>query len=165
MITYPDRITEQKNGSYTWTCSIEVKYYRKTMGIGFKACLGIAVFLLALGGFIAFRERDLEPFLIVLGCTAVFLLITFLVFGLTLLATDPQESYEMTETYIKTGSGKSSAYFNYKKARTAIFWRQQYIELQGKIAKMRIYIPNEDYDFVKRYIMRRFPGDCEIRYE
>ena len=41
------------------------------MGIGFKACLGIAVFLLALGGFIAFRERDLEPFLIVLGCTAV----------------------------------------------------------------------------------------------
>ena len=69
----------------------------------------VALDRVSAGDFDRMRRRNIRR-LIVLGCTAVFLLITFLVFGLTLLATDPQESYEMTETYIKTGSGKSSAY-------------------------------------------------------
>ena len=33
------------------------------------------------------------------------------------------------------------------------------------IKKLRVFVPEEDYDFVKRYIMNRLTGECEIRYE
>ena len=34
---------------------------------------------------------------------------------------DPQESYEMPDVYIKSGYGKSSVYFDFDKAKVAIF--------------------------------------------
>ena len=30
---------------------------------------------------------------------------------------------------------------------------------------MRAYVPEEDYDFVKGYVMSRLKGECEIRYQ
>ena len=50
------------------------------------------------------------------------------------------------------------------KAKTAVF-TPKYIELQNGIKKIRVFVPEEDYDFVKRYIMNRLTGECEIRYE
>ena len=70
----------------------------------------------------------------------------------------------MNEIFVKTGSGKSSVYFDFTKAKTVIFTRK-YIELQGKVKKMRVYMREEDSDFVRRHIMNRLGGDCEIRYE
>ena len=61
------------------------------------------------------------------------------------------------------GYGKSSVYFDFDKAKVAIF-TPKYIELQGRIKKIRVYVPEEDYSFVKGYIMSRLTGDCEIRY-
>ena len=134
------------------------------MGLGLKACIGIAAFLLVFGGILSYQYRDLQSFFIVLGCAGVFLLITLLVFGLTLLASDPHETYEMTETFVKSGSGKSSVYFEFRKAKTVIFSRK-YIELQGKIKKTRIYTPAEDSEFIRDFIRNRLPEDCRVRYE
>ena len=163
MYEYPVIITKQPDGSYTWSCSIEVDYFRRNMGLGFKACIGNAVFMLLYGAWLSFPHKDWTTMLIVAGCVGVFLLITFLVFGLTLLASDPQEGYMMTDTYVKSGSGKSSVYFDYSKARTAVFTRK-YIELQGRVKKIRVYFPEEDRDFVKSFIMSRLPWDCQKRY-
>ena len=134
------------------------------MGMGVKACLGIAAFVLVFGGILAIQYDDWTSFLIVAGSDAVFLLITFVVFKLALSAKDPQESYEMSDVYIKSGYGKSSVYFDFDKAKVAIF-TPKYIELQGRIKKIRVYVPEEDYSFVKGYIMSRLTGECEIRYE
>ncbi len=159
-----ETITKQPNGSYTWSCPIEKDYYNKGMGIGLKACIGIAVFLLLFGGAISWQYRDFQSFLIVAGCAAVYLLITFAAFGLAFSVKDPWECYEMTETYVKSGSGKSSVYFDYEKARIAVFARK-YIELHGKIQKIRVYVPEKDFSFVKGYIQSRISGDCDMRYE
>ena len=132
--------------------------------MGVKACLGIAAFVLVFGGILAIQFDDWMSFLIVAGCDAVFLLITFVVFKLALSAKDPQESYEMSDVYIKSGYGKSSVYFDFDKAKVAIF-TPKYIELQGRIKKIRVYVPEEDYSFVKGYIMSRLTGECEIRYK
>ena len=102
------KITKNQNGFYNWTCSIDGEYYRRNMWLGIKACLGIAVFVLAFGGFLSFQNNDWTNLLIVAGCDAVFLLITFAVFKLALLDQNPTESYEMTDIYIKSGYGKSS---------------------------------------------------------
>ena len=133
---------------------MDVDYYRKGMGMGIKACLGIAAFILVFGGIMAIQFDDWMYFLIVAGCDAVFLLIMFVVFKLALSAEDPQESYEMSDIFVKSGD----------KAKVAIF-TPKYIELQGRIKKIRVYVPEEDYSFVKGYIMNRLTGECEIRYE
>ena len=142
---------------------MDVDYYREGMGAGIMACLGIAVFILVFGGIMTIKFNDWTNFLIVAGSDAVFLLITFVVFKLALSAKDPQESYEMSDVYIKSGYGKSSVYFDYDKARVAIF-TPRYIELQSGIKKIRVFVPEEDYSFVKGYIMSRMTGECEIRY-
>ena len=157
------KITRNSFGFYTWSCSIDVDYYRKGMGMGVKACLGIAAFVLVFGGILAIQYDDWTSFLIVAGSDAVFLLITFVVFRLALSAKDPQESYEMSDVYVKSGYGKSSVYFDFDKARVAIF-TPKYIELQRGIKKIRVYVPEEDYSFVKGFIMSRLTGECEIRY-
>ena len=142
---------------------MDVDYYREGMGAGIMACLGIAVFILVFGGIMTIKFNDWTNFLIVAGSDAVFLLITFVVFKLALSAKDPQESYEMSDVYIKSGYGKSSVYFDYDKARVAIF-TPRYIELQSGIKKIRVFVPEEDYSFVKGFIMSRLTGECEIRY-
>ena len=108
--------------------------------------------------------QNLQYFLIVAGCTGVFMLIALFFFGLAFSASDPQETYVMSEIYIKSGYGKSSVYLHYTKLKTVIFSRN-YIELRGKTSKMRVYIPAEDFYFVKDYIQRHLPGECDIRYE
>ena len=160
---YPVIIRQQPDGVYTWSCSIEAEYHRDSIRPGFYACIGIAVFLLLFGAFFTDPYDDWKSFLIVATCVVVFLVITFLVFGLAFSATDPRESYQMTETYVKTGAGRSSAYFQFKKARTVIVSRK-YMELQGKMKRMRVYIPEEDIPFVRRYIKSRLPVECEIRH-
>ena len=157
------KITRNSNGFYTWRCSMDVDYYREGMGVGIYACLGIAAFILIFGGIMAIQFNDWTNFMIVAGCDGIFLLITFVVFRLALSAKDPQESYEMSDVYIKSGYGKSSVYFDYDKTKVAIF-TPKYIELQSGIKKMRIFVPEEDYSFVKGYIMSRLTGECEIRY-
>ena len=158
------KITKNSNGFYTWSCSMDVGYYRKGMWMGIKACLGIAAFILVFGAIMAIQFHDWTNLLIVAGCDAVFLLITFVVFKLALSAEDPHESYEMSDIYVKSGYGRSSVYFDFDKAKAAVF-TPKYIELQNGIKKIRVFVPEEDYDFVKRYIMNRLTGECEIRYE
>ena len=157
------KISREPNGIYKWTCSIDVDYYRSGMWMGIKACIGIAVFLLVFGAFLAVQYRDWTNFLIVAGCDAVFLLITFVVFKLALSAEDPLERYEMSDVYIKSGYGKSAVYFDYDKAKEAIF-SPHYIELHRGVKKIRVYAPEEDFEFVRGYIMSHLPGECEIRY-
>jgi hypothetical protein len=160
----PVKISKQPGGLYRWSCPIEVEYHRNSIRPGFYACIGIAVFLLIFGGVLSISYHDLKSFFVVTGCTAVFLLITFLVFGLAFSATDPHESYEMTETFVHSGYGKSSVYFDFKKVKTIVLGGK-YIELRGKTKRMRIYVPEEDYDFVRSFIQVRVPMECEIRKE
>ena len=157
------KITKNSNGFYTWRCSVDADYYRKGMRIGIRACLGFAVFLLGFGVIVAIHYNDWTNFLIVAGSDAIFLMITFVFFKLALSAEDPQESYEMSDVFVKSGYGKSSVYFEFDKAEVAIF-TPKYIELKSGIKKMRVYVPEEDYSFVKGYIMSRLTGGCETCY-
>ena len=72
---YPEKIKKEPNGSYSWFCSIDPDYYRKSIRPGFIACIFIAVFLLLFGAVLAWQYHNWEYFLIVAGCTGVFMLI------------------------------------------------------------------------------------------
>ena len=79
-------------------------------------------------------------------------------------ATDPHESYELTEDFVKSGYGRSSVCFDFKKVRVMVL-SAKYIELHGKTKRMRIYVPEEDYNFVRGHIQSRAPMECEIRHD
>jgi len=156
-------ITRQPNGTYTWSCPIDAEYYRKSIRPGLYVCIGMAVVLLIIGGVIAYREDDLEIFWIIAGSAGVFLLITFAVFGLAFSAKDLHERYLMTEDFVRSGSGRSSVVFTFSKARTLALGGN-FIELHGKVRRMRVYVPERDFDFVRGYVRRRVPMECEISY-
>ena len=40
-----------------------------------------------------------------------------------------------------------------------------FILVFGGIKKIRVFVPEEDYSFVKGFIMSRLTGECEIRYK
>ena len=69
----------------------------------------------------------------------------------------------MTEDFVKSGYGRSSVYFDFKKVRVMVL-SAKYIELHGKTKRMRIYVPEEDYNFVRSYIQSRVPMESEVRY-
>lgn len=159
---YTDRVTRQPDGSYRWRSYIDDEYYYSQLKPGFWACLGIALFILLYGVFLSFLSRDWESLLVVAGSDAVFLLITFAAFYfLGWRVKDSQEIYEMTPDYVKTGSGKSSSYFYYRKVRRLTV-NSRYIELQGKYLKKRVYVQEDMLPFVRNYIQSRIPGDAKV---
>ena len=85
-------------------------------------------------------------------------------FGLAFSASDPKETYEISEVYVKTGYGRSSVYMDFDKVRAVLF-TPKYIELWGKTRKMRVYVPPEDSDFIKDFIHHHLPPGCDLRYE
>lgn len=162
---YTDRLTRQPDGSYKWRSDIDADYYHSQLNPGFWACLGIALFILLYGVFLSFHFGDWETLMVVAGSDAVFLLIAFAAFYfLGWRVKDPQEIYEMTRDYVKTGTGKSSSYFYYHKVKKIIV-RSRYIELRGKHKKMRIYAPEEMLSFVRTYIQSRIPGEAELVFD
>ena len=161
--SYPENVTRQPNGAYTWRCPIEVEFYRKSISPGLYVCVAMALILLITGGVIAYMEDDLVVFLILAGCAAVFLLIALVAFGVAFSAKNPHERYLMTEGFIRAGTGRSAVLFAFRKARILAIGRK-YIELHGKIQRIRVYIPEKDYDFVRGYVRSRVPMECEIKY-
>ena len=101
MEEYSSNIKKEPDDSYVWTCSIDPEYYRESLKPGLYACLGIAVFLLLFGGYLAYKFRNPMHFGIVVGCVAIYLLITALTFRLAFSADDPHETYKMSDIYTK----------------------------------------------------------------
>lgn len=164
MSAYPEKLKKGPDGSYSWFCSIDPDYYRSSIRPGLIACVIIAVFILLFGAVLSWKFNDWTSFLIVAGCAGVFMLISCFFFGLAFSASDPQETYEISEVYVKTGYGRSSVYLHFDKVRAVLFTRK-YIELWGRNRKMRVYVPTEDSDFVKDFIHSHLPLGCDIRYE
>ena len=161
---YTNRVTSESDGSWSWRAETEKSYELQNLGLGFKACILIAVLMLLLGGVFSMQVRDPSAFLPVAGSIAVFLVIAVVIFGLAArLLNSSYEVYLMEDTFIRSGTGKASVYFSYKGARKVIL-TPGYIELKGRIKRLRAYVPAEDMSFVRNYILSRVPGDAEIIY-
>ena len=135
------KITRDPDGSCHWDCSIVL----------------IIFFFVSRGTDV---RNDLWIPLLVIG--------VILVIGLPLLflwnsAPDPHEQYLMTEDYVKSGYGKSSIFSEFKKTRELLI-TPKYIELTGPRSSNRIYVPEEDMDFVRNFITERMPDGVNIRY-
>ena len=87
--------------------------------------------------------------------------LSLLLFRLYASAEDPQEQYQMTEEYVRSGYGRSAVYSDFDKTTSATF-SPRYIELSRKGKAHRIYVPEEDMMFVRDYILSRLPAETDI---
>ena len=72
-----------------------------------------------------------------------------------------RRTYRMMDELIATGLGRRTAVFEFRKAKRMIVGKR-YIELRGTISAFRLYVPEEDLDFVRDYIRERVPVECEM---
>ena len=157
------RVTQNPDGSFQWNCSIDRDFHRRSGWQGLWGILGLCVFVFIIF-FIVSRgtiaQDDLWMPLLVIG---MILLIALPLLFLWNSAPDPHEQYVMTEDYVKSGYGKSSIYSEFKKTQELVI-DPKYIEVTGPRSSNRIYVPVEDMDFVRNFIVKRIPDEVKIRY-
>lgn len=159
-----DRITQESDGSYRWSCSIDPAFHRDSVKSGLRVCIWAAVFLLVIAVLICAANHAWDSLWIAVLPIGVFLGLTLVLTGLSASATDPHEQYVMTGKYIRSGYGKSAVFSDYTKTKILTI-TSEYIELQGKHGRSnRIYVPHEDMDFVRNYITERIPESTLIRH-
>ena len=64
--------------------------------------------------------------------------------------------------YIKTGYGKSSVFTYFSKVKYVEI-TPRYIELYDGLKRNRIYVPEEDRDWVQEFVFERIPKGVAIR--
>ena len=155
------KITALPDGSYGWSCSIDADYHRQSTKNSIGFCLVFAAVVLVVSGFIALLHQSLEAFWIPVLVIAVIAVLAFPLFFLQMGASSPQEQYLLTPEYVKSGYGKSAVFSRFDRTDVLVL-KEHFIELKGKYGENRIYIPAEDMEFVKAYILERIPKNTII---
>ena len=155
-----DRVEKQPDGSYHWSCSIDKEFHMRSVRAGYFGLAFVIGFVLLLGAFLTFSGKD-NDFALVLIPAAVVLITALPLLILSGNAKDPHQRYDMNEEYVKSGYGQAARFTYFKQAKEVTV-AGNYIEFAGKFRNNRIYIPREDMEFVKEFILSRIPEDAVI---
>ena len=155
------RVAKQPDGSYRWTCRIDIGYHKEQTKTGFRAVGIIAAALLLIGVIIAAQTRSWESLWISILVAGVVLLIALPLLRMSSNATEPMEEYWMTDVYIKSGYGRSSVFSHFSKTEAMRVFND-HLELVEKGKTRRIYVPAEDIDFVVQYVSDHLPQNTPV---
>ena len=156
---------QEQNGVYRWNFEIEKTYERRSYQTAMKACLIVAACVFGFGVVFTFMTQDLMILGIMSVCVAVYLLIALIICRMfDRLDPGPHMSYELTDTCVKAGAGRSAVTFRFRKTRKAVV-RKEYIELKGALSSLRVYAPADIMPVVRTHILNRIPGKADIRFE
>lgn len=155
--------TQEPDGSYQWDCSIDTDYHQNSGRQTIWAVLILCFFVLVLFLIINHGSLAWGSLWIPLLVTGVILVIAIPLLFLWNSAADPHEQYVLTEDYVKSGYGKGAIYSEFRKTKEVVI-TAKYIEMTGKYKNNRIYIPPEDMDFVRDFILERLPDDVVVRH-
>ena len=154
-----ERVTLQPDGFYSWYGMMDNAYYRDQQNNAVKLLFWILLFLM---GIIAVFVPSWEFLLLLAGIFGFVILLTLAIIQLTVHGEGvTRELYTMSDTWIRVGSGKTSSYFTFSKARRVTFL-PQYVELRGRVKSLRVYAPEEDMPFVRDYIRSRLLPDTDV---
>lgn len=153
---YPPRVTQDIDGHYRWYGVIDQSNRKRiakfVMLVEGLICLSVTIFCVVLG------RGDLSMILIpgaislfVMGMTAFLCYIYFERLG------DIYQPYEMSDSFIHwIGTYRNDAYMYFHEVKAVrTFPEEHRIEMDALLLHLEIYIPEEDYAFVERYILRR----------
>ncbi len=155
-------ITKDENGAYRWTGIVDKGYEQKAFSIALYVSGGIcAVFILMgliLGG----------------GMLGVFLLTSLAVMAvvggacwlMNRFAGKRRQRYIMTDEFVGFRQRRYYAPFTYKSIKKAVVCpSRNMIELYQRAGSGAVFVPSENFEFVKDYILLHLPEKAEVVYE
>ncbi len=158
-----DRITQNTDGSYQWSCRIDTDFHKKSAVKGIWGCVIIIAVIMIIYALLPSgpgREKDIRTALIPVG---VVVIIAAPLLFLQYNASEPHEQYVMTNDFVKSGYGKAAIFSEFKKTKELNI-TANYIELIGAHGSNRIYVPAEDMTFVRDYLIAKMPEGTPIRH-
>ena len=155
-------IARDENGAYSWIGTVDVPYEHKTFRIVFGVCGGICLFYVLAALFFA-------PELLGLALQ-IFLVVAAICGGVCFLfnrnAGKRKQAYTMTEDCVIFGAGKAANPFFFKSIRkVVVFTNRNMIELYTPLGSGPVFVPHEDFGFIRDTILRRLPDTAEVIYE
>lgn len=159
------RVKITGDGSYQWSCPVEREYERKQYKSAIITTI-IVISLVCAAALIFGASLDITFMLIyllpVFGGMMVLIIIIMLVMGRA--SGNTIQRYEMNDRYIGLLNVKASVFHYYDRIQEIVV-NPKYLEIHGKIRKSRVYIPQEDFPFVRDYILQHTLGRAQVRYE
>lgn len=155
-------IAKDENGAYRWTGIVDKGYEQKAFSIALYVSGGIcAVFVimgLVLGG------GMLGVFL--LTCLAAMAVVGGTCWLMNRFAGQRRQRYIMTEEFVGFGRRRYYAPFSFKSIKKAVvFPYRNMIELHQAFGSGAVFVPRENFEFVKEYIFKHLPENAEVVYE
>ena len=140
---------EAENGVYRWRGRVGKAYRVNVTKVVLCTCGGISALLIA---FAAMLDMELMP--LTLLCCGIAMLIAIVVCLLQGKNTEQWECYEMREEGILSGVRRNASWMAFRDV-LYVGTGDGIIELQGRHRKMTVFVPPEDFDFVRDYIAKR----------
>ena len=156
-------ITKDEKGTYHWIGTIDGQCSEKTGRIVYSVMGGLCILFIGMA-LIINPDMIWATLLSSLGILAI---VTIVAVPYLRAMTGRKQSYEMNEKYIRyVGYGKEDAVFSYEDIRKVhVYTSRNMLEVKGAIVSAPFFVPQEDFDFVKGYILQRLPNHAEILYE
>ncbi len=144
------------DGSYQWRCPVDDEFDRATYRTLLAVSGGISAFLMLLP---LVSGMDGEMILIMLGCCAFMMLLAFGI-GRKMLR-GPNRTlmlYKLYENGIRIGSGKSVRYISFGNVKQ-VKAEGNRLSIRTKHSEAAIFIPPEDFETIKGYILQRIEAE------
>ena len=152
-------ITQDERGLYHWTGTIDRAYEGKTCKITFGVCGGICLFIILMSLLLGSEML----WVVLLSCAGV-MAVAALTCGLfSLNAGKRTQRYMMSEEGVYFHQRRYEALFPFKSIKKAVVYPERSMsELYQKVGSGPVFVPPEEFDFVKRFILERLPDGTEV---
>ena len=161
---YPLRVVRGEDGVVRWSGPIDKKHQRTAYKIILIACGGALLLFLPLCLFVN-PEMLGTTALILLGVMAIPVLVCF-VFD-RMLPEVQLQAFELGEDFIHwVGDGKTDfRYSLHSIRRVRVKTEEHMLVLYQPLGVMHVYIPAEDFPYVRDYILHRIPARARVKME
>ena len=155
------QIERDERGAYHWTGVIDRGYEGKTFGIAFGVCDGICALFILMSLFLdgeVLRVTLLSSLGVMAVCGGVCWLFNR-------NAGNRKQRYIMNDECVGFHQPRHCAPITFRSVRKAVIYESRdMIELIQAAGSGPVFVPHEDFAFVKDFILQRLPETAEVEY-
>lgn len=155
---YTNRVTLGADGIYRWKSLVQLDSDKSGYRLGLVVCVVVCVVSIGICAVISV-DYMISILPVIIGSVAAAILFFWLV---SKFANSMAQKYEMNEDHVKIGEQKDPVFFDEIKE---IVVNPRYLELHEKERSAKVYVPKEDFFFVKDYIITHTLGHAVITYD
>ena len=154
-----NHIIKDKFGIYRWTGTIDRGYEDKTLKIAFGVCGGICALLILMSLFIGGEVAGI----VLLSSLGVMAVCGGVCWLFNRNAGNRKQSYIMNDACVGFHRRRYYAPITFSSVRKAVIYESRnMIELFQTVGSGPVFVPREDFPFVKEFIIQRLPETADI---